>query len=103
MIDLVALRLTRGDRVMVGVDGPFAGDQLQYLSWIRESGDHVLTRNLYSGSIQPMAFLHPMFLLSGALWKVGVPLVFAFQIWKPVVVVALVLAYDAVVREVRRG
>src|SRR5207302_5815253 len=31
---------------------------------------------------------------------VGVPLVFAFQIWKPVVVVALVLAYDAVVREV---
>src|SRR5437870_784388 len=84
MVDLVALRFLRGNRVMVGVDGPFAADQLFYLSWIRESGDHILVRNLYDGSTQNAWFIHPMFLASGALWRAGMPLVLSYQLWKPI-------------------
>ena len=100
MVDLMALMFLRGDRVMVGVDGPFAADQLQYLTWIRESGDHILVHNLYDGSIEPGWFVHPMFLVSGGLWRAGVPLVLSFQLWKPVVVGVLVLSYDTLVREI---
>jgi hypothetical protein len=68
------------------------------MMWIRESGHHVAVNNLYDGSIQHGWFVHPMFLVSGWLWRLGVPLVLSFQLWKPVVVVALVLSYDTFVQ-----
>src|SRR5436190_2926202 len=97
-VDLAWLWARRGHATFLGVDGPFAGDQLQYLSWIRESGEHFFVNNLYDGSTQHALFVHPMFLVSGALWRLGMPLALAFQIWKPITAVALVVAYTAVVR-----
>jgi hypothetical protein len=96
--DLAWLWLNRHGWVVVGVDGPFASDELQYVSWVRESGQHLLVNNLYAGSVQHAWFLHPMFLISGALWRLGVPLSVALQVWKPVAAVGLVLSYGIVVR-----
>ena len=40
-------------------------DQLQYLNWLRQAGEHVLIANLYDLAPGPRTFLHPGVLVSG--------------------------------------
>src|SRR5690242_5970703 len=68
------LGIGSGGRVFTGVDGPDIGDQLFYMAWIREAGDHVLVSNQFDLRPDPRLFLHPMFLLSGLAWKLGASL-----------------------------
>lgn len=77
-------------RLLTGADGPYAGDQLQYMSWIRSVADSGLARNGFDLHAGSHVFAHPMFSLSGVLVWLGVPIQLALLIWKPVTVVALV-------------
>ena len=92
------LTRTHSGDLYTGADGPFAGDALQYLSWIRESGNHVLVANRFDTAPAGHVFLHPMFLLSGLLWKAGLPLQVAYLLWKPVAIVGVVPASAAYAR-----
>ena len=85
-------------RVFTGADGPDIADQLQYMAWIRDAGEHVLFSNQYDLKPDPHLFLNPMFLLSGLAWKLGASLQLSFLAWKPVVVLALFAGFAAYVR-----
>jgi hypothetical protein len=92
----VLVPLLAKGRPLSGADGLLAADQLQYLTWIREASNHVLIGNLFDLEPGPRTFLHPMFLLSGALVALGVSIPLAYLLWKPVAVGVLfagVLAY----------
>src|SRR5436305_1207464 len=90
---------TRG-RPLSGSDGFFPADQLQYFAWIREAAHHGLIGNLFDLAPQHRVFLHPGYLLSGALVRLtGISYPLAYQLWKPVAV--LVTFYGAL-RYVRR-
>jgi hypothetical protein len=92
------LALGTGGRTFVGPDGPDVADQLQYIAWIREAGEHVLFSNRFDLASDPRLFLHPMFVLSGLAWKLGLSLPLTFLIWKPVAVLALFAGFAAYVR-----
>src|SRR3712207_9269208 len=57
--------------VITGSDGFLVVDQMQYLNWLRQAGDHVLVENLYDLEPGPRTFLHPGVLISGLLHKLG--------------------------------
>jgi hypothetical protein len=81
-----AALLTKG-RALTGADGVLASDQLQYFTWIREASEHGLIGNRYDFAPDDHTFLHPGFLLSGALHAVtGISVPLSFQLWKPVAV-----------------
>lgn len=85
-----------GHLTFTGADGPLPGDQLQYFAWIRQAGDHVLIGNVWDLAPAHHVFLHPLFLISGLIWRLGVSVPVAYLVWKPVAVVVLfagVLAY----------
>ena len=89
---LVAMLLNAGGDdllVFAGSDGPFAGDQFQYLSWIREYGRSLLADNDLDLAPSDHVFLHPMFLLSGLGVRLGLSVEAAFLLWKPVAILAL--------------
>src|SRR5436190_2768322 len=91
--------LTRG-RPLSGSDGFFPADQLQYFAWIREAAHHGLIGNLFDLAPQHRVFLHPGYLLSGALARVtGISYPLAFQLWKPL---AVVVTFYGALRYVRR-
>ena len=54
-------------QVLTGADSPIPGDQLQYLSWVRDAGHHVLVSNLFDLAPSAHVFLHPLFLPAGVL------------------------------------
>jgi hypothetical protein len=85
------------DLVFSGVDGPFPADQFQYLSWVRQFGDHLLVANQFDIAASSRVFLHPMFLVSGLLSSLGVSTSLAYLLWKPVAVVLLCLGFRAYV------
>jgi hypothetical protein len=82
---------------LTGADGPFPADQLQYLAWIRDSGRHLLAGDLFEIPPGARVFLHPMWLISGLLWRAGLPIWLAGFIWKPVAVVVAILGVRAFV------
>jgi hypothetical protein len=88
-LTLMVIHAIRADLQLTGADGPIGSDQLQYLSWVRDGGAHGLASNLYELPPTAHAFLHPMFTLSGLLWRLGVPLAISYLIWTPVAVAAL--------------
>jgi hypothetical protein len=73
-------------------------DQFQYFAWIRESGDHVGISNLFDTGQAHHAFVLPPFLLSGLLWRIGLPLQLAYHLWTVVGVLGLCLAVAAYAR-----
>jgi hypothetical protein len=75
--------------VVTGGDGFLVADPLQYLTWLREAGEHVAVANLYDLEDGPSSFLHPGVLISGLLNQLGLGIVAAYMVWKPVAVVAL--------------
>jgi hypothetical protein len=71
-------------------------DQFQYLAWIRESGSHVAISNLFDTGPAEHVFLYPPFLISGALWRLGLPLAVTYHLWTLLgagLLVAAVTAY----------
>ena len=44
---------------MTGGDGFLVADPLQYLTWLREAGDHGAVANLYDLEDGPRSFVHP--------------------------------------------
>lgn len=83
--------------VWVGVDGPLVLDPMQYVAWTREVAHHVLIGNPYELDAQRHVFLHPGLLVSGALNRLGVPATFAYMLWKPVAMLALLAAAQRLV------
>lgn len=80
-------------RAFTGAAGIFPGDQLQYLSWIRSAGEHGLAANGFDLDSGGHVFLHPMFVLSGLLWRAGGSLELSLLLWTPVAVGVLFLGY----------
>lgn len=58
-----------------------AEDQFQYFTWIRQSGTHGAIANLFDTAPLHHVFVFPPFLLSGALWHLGLPLPVAYHLW----------------------
>jgi hypothetical protein len=75
--------------IVTGSDGFLVVDQLQYLNWLRQAGDHVAVTNLYDLAPGPRSFVHPGVLVSGALNALGLGMVAAYAVWKPVACIAL--------------
>jgi len=87
---LLALHIARHGGVWSGSEGALAGsDQQLYLAWIRESGSDILISNEFRIGDSKGVFLHPMFLVSGLLWQLGVPLKLALLLWKPIAAAVL--------------
>jgi hypothetical protein len=96
---VLAALLTKG-RALTGADGLLASDQLQYFTWIRQASEHVLIGNEYDMAPDHRVFLHPGFLISGALHAAtGISVPLSYLLWKPV---AVVLAFVATRRYARR-
>ena len=70
----------------------FPVDQLHYLAWIREAGQHGLIANPYRPGA-PRVFLHPLFLISGLLWRAGMSIQAAYLVWTPIAALAIVWGY----------
>jgi hypothetical protein len=86
----IAWQVLRHGGVVSGSDGWLAGsDQQLYLAFIRDAGSDVLISNEYRLGDSQGAFLHPMWLVSGGLWQLGLDLRAALLLWKPVAVAAL--------------
>jgi hypothetical protein len=81
-----------------GSDGRNPADQLQYLAWIRDSGEHGVASNRFGFHGGDHVFLHPMFFLSGLVWKAGVDVRLAFVLWKPIALAVLFVGFLAYVR-----
>jgi len=88
-IVLIALHALEAHLRLTGADGLVGGDQLQYLAWARDAGNHGLAANLFDPAPSGHVFAQPMFTLSGALWRLGLPLPAAYLLWKPVAILVL--------------
>jgi hypothetical protein len=75
--------------IVTGSDGFLVVDQLQYLNWLRQAGDHVAITNLYDLAPGPRSFVHPGVLISGLLNALGLNMIAAYALWKPVACAAL--------------
>jgi hypothetical protein len=95
--------LLRHGGVLGGTDGIGVVDHFQYLAWIREAGEHVLVSNRYDLAGEDAVYLQPMWLASGALWAIGVPIQAGLLIWKPVCVGLLFGGAAAYVRRTVDG
>ena len=95
MVGLLVKRTLVNGEGWTGADGLHPSDQLQYMNWIRDAGRHVLISDLYELRPSAASFLHPGFLLSGALTALGVAPWLAYLVWKPAAVVGLFLAVRA--------
>ena len=87
MMVMAPLLLT-GNRLSGG-DGLFTVDQLQYLAWVRDAGDHWLISNSFDFSADRHVLLHPGYLISGLLHThlgIGLPAAYT-AVWKPIAVV----------------
>jgi hypothetical protein len=78
---------------LIGADGVLGADQLQYLAWARDAGSHgLLASDLFSFSQGGHVYLQPLFAITGALSRLGLSLPLAYLLWKPVGIIALLLA-----------
>jgi hypothetical protein len=85
-------------RTFTGADQFDVADQLQYMAWAREAGQHWLSSNRFDLVPDPRLFLHPLWLLSGLAWKAGVSLQVAFLAWRPIALAIVFAGFAAYVR-----
>jgi len=83
---------------LTGGEGLFAADQLQYMAWIRSAGEHGLIADGFDLLSGGHVFLHPMFVLSGLLWRAGLPIALSFLLWLPVAVGVLFIGFRQYIR-----
>ncbi len=90
---------------MTGAESGVVADQLQYFSWIRVAGDHIVIRNVWD--INPDGtsyFIHPGFLISGLLHRAGLSIPLAYLLlWKPLAVAAVFIGFRAYVHRLVSG
>jgi len=84
--------------VFNGSEGLAVADHLQYLAWIRGSGEHALFSNRFDVEDDPYLFFHPMFAISGLAWNLGASVQLALLAWKPAAVLGLFAGFAAYVR-----
>lgn len=90
-IAVLVYHALRQGGVLTGTDSPFPGaDQLFYMDSIRQSGAHLLIADHFDLVIGGEVFLHPLYLIAGIVWRLGVPLQAAF--WALSLLAAPVLA-----------
>ena len=77
---------------LIGADGVLGADQLQYLAWARDAAAHGLASDLFSLAPSGHVYLEPLFSITGALYRLGLPLTVAYLVWKPIAIVVLALA-----------
>jgi hypothetical protein len=87
------LRAAAHHESLSGGDSIFAADQLQYLAWIRSSGEHFLAGNGFDLRVGGNVFLHPMFAISGLLWRAGMNIALSYLLWLPVAVAVLYVGF----------
>ena len=95
---VVLVRAAVEGTTWTGADGRNPGDTLQYLAWVRDSGEHGLASNRFGFLSGGHVFLHPMFFLSGLLWKLGLDPRVALVLWKPVALAVLFAGFALYVR-----
>jgi hypothetical protein len=88
----------RNGGALTGVNGTDYFDQFQYLAWIHDAGNHLLASNLWVIGHTPHDYLHPMYVISALLWRLGLSIQLAYLMWKPVAVFVLFLGVAAYVR-----
>jgi hypothetical protein len=77
---------------LIGANGVLGADQLQYLAWARDAGTHGLASDLFTFEPNGHVYLEPLFTITGALWRIGLSMQLAYLVWKPLAVVALLVA-----------
>jgi len=88
----VVYHTLRHGGVLTGTDSPLPGaDQLFYMDSIRQSGAHLLITDHFDLVIGQAVFLHPLYLLGGILWRLGVPIQGAFWLLSLLAAPALAL------------
>lgn len=98
-----AAHVLRHGGVLTGAYGWDAFDQLAYLAWIRDSGSHLLASNLWQIAPTPHDYFHPMFFISGVLWRLGASVQFAYLVWVPVGLLVMFVGFAAYVRHLLPG
>jgi hypothetical protein len=84
--------------VFNGSTGPNVADHMQYMSFIRESGEHVLISNRFDVVPDRHLFFHPVDFVSGVAWRLGASIQVAFLLWLPLSIAALFVGFAAYVR-----
>jgi hypothetical protein len=84
--------------VFTGATGPDPVDDMQYLAWVRDSGSHIFSANLFNMTGGGHVFLQPMYLFSGILWRLGLSLQAAYLLWVPVAVIVVWLGFTLYAR-----
>ena len=74
---------------VTGGDGFLVVDPLQYLNWLRQSGNHIAAANLYDFAPLRYGFVHPGNLASGIANRLGLGVVASYALFKPVAVASL--------------
>src|SRR5690349_8772677 len=87
-----------GHGSITGATGIYPADQLQYLAWIRDAGDHGLAASLFDLGPGKHVLLDPLFEASGLLWRIGLPVQAAYLVWLPVALAVLFGGFRAYVR-----
>src|SRR5579875_1930702 len=75
---------------LIGADGVLGADQLQYLAWARDASAHGgLASDLFTLSPSGHVYLEPVFAITGWLYRLGLSLPLAYELFKPVAILAL--------------
>jgi len=82
-----------------GSIGGLAEDTMQYLSWTRESSQHVLVGNDYTLATASRNYLHPGIVVSGILHRLGLSIPLSYAIWVPIAAGAVCWGAFGFVRE----
>jgi hypothetical protein len=93
----------RHSDTLTGAFGYDPFDQLAYLAWNRDEGSHVLASNLWQIGATSHDYLHPMYLISGLLWRAGLSVQLSYLIWEPIALVILFLGFAAYVSHLLPG
>ena len=93
---LVLRTLIKGGHV-TGSDGYLVVDALQYLNWLRQSGDHLAAANLYDFAPLRYTFVHPGLIAAGLLHRLGFGLVTSYALVKPFAVASMFFGAAALV------
>ena len=101
---LVSLASKSGpNHIWTGTDGPYIGDQMQYLGWIQDAGHHVLIGNPFDTKNASGDFLNPFLLVSGVLTRLGLSAASSYLVWKPLAVIVFFVAVRAYVHRYVAG
>ncbi len=82
---------------VTGTDGFLVVDALQYLNWLRQSGEHFAAANLYDFAPLKYTFVHPGLIAAGLVNRLGASPVVAYALVKPFGIFALFAGAAAIV------